>query len=93
MIARMRPAKAIDRKNLSGPALRMFFRVAELWGLSVKEQMILLGVAGPDRPSSSGRRIRMSFCPKIRWSGFPTSSASTRHFRFCCPTKGQPTNG
>ncbi len=43
MIARK--AKATDRKNLSGPALRTFFRIAELWGLSVKEQMILLGVA------------------------------------------------
>jgi len=39
-----RPATAIDRKGLSGPALRTFFRIADLWDLSVDEQMILLGV-------------------------------------------------
>jgi hypothetical protein len=38
------PAPAIDRKRLSGPALRTFFRIAELWGLSVDDQMTLLGV-------------------------------------------------
>lgn len=38
------PATAYDRKDLSGPALRTFFRIAELWGLSVDEQMTLLGV-------------------------------------------------
>ena len=32
-------------------------------------------------------------CRKIRWSAFPTSSVSTRHFRFCCPTKRRPMNG
>lgn len=37
-------APAIDRKSLSGPALRTFFRIADLWGLSVDEQMTLLGV-------------------------------------------------
>ena len=35
---------SLDRKPLSGPALRTFFRIAELWGLSVDEQMTLLGV-------------------------------------------------
>jgi len=34
-----------DRKALSGPALRTFFRIAERWGLSVDEQKTLLGVA------------------------------------------------
>ena len=38
------PAAAIARKDLSGPALRTFFRIADLWGLSVDEQMTLLGV-------------------------------------------------
>jgi len=38
------PATAIDRKDLSGPALRTYFRIAEAWGLSVDEQMTLLGV-------------------------------------------------
>ena len=37
------PAKMIDRKGLSGPALRTFFRIAVLWGLSVDDQMTLLG--------------------------------------------------
>ena len=38
------PSAAADRKGLSGPALRTFFRIAALWGLSVDEQMTLLGV-------------------------------------------------
>jgi hypothetical protein len=32
-----------DRKALSGPALRTFFRIAEAWDLTNDEQMILLG--------------------------------------------------
>ena len=39
------PSAATDRKGLSGPALRTFFRIAGRWGLSVDEQMTLLGVA------------------------------------------------
>ena len=45
MDARAHPATATDRKGLSGPALRTFFRIAELWSLSVEEQMTLLGLA------------------------------------------------
>ena len=44
MAAQARLAPAIDRKGLSGPALRTFLRIAESWELSVDEQMILLGV-------------------------------------------------
>jgi len=44
MTASAHPARAIDRKSLSGPALRTFFRIAEQWGLSVDEQMTLLGL-------------------------------------------------
>jgi hypothetical protein len=29
--------------DLSGPALRTFFRIAEVWGLSADEQMTILG--------------------------------------------------
>ena len=36
--------KKSDRKQLSGPALRTFFRIVERWGLPVPQQMILLGV-------------------------------------------------
>lgn len=32
-----------DRRALSGAALRGFFRLAGLWGLSVEEQLVLLG--------------------------------------------------
>ncbi len=35
----------IDRESLSGPALRTFFRIAQLWNLSNDEQMILLGIS------------------------------------------------
>ena len=44
MISQAQPAVEADRKNLSGPALRAFFKIAELWGLSNDEQMNLLGV-------------------------------------------------
>ena len=44
MTAHARPSTAPDRKGLSGPALRTFFRIATLWGLTVDEQMTLLGV-------------------------------------------------
>ena len=39
------PSHARDRKSLSGPALRTFFRIADLWGLSADQQMTLLGVS------------------------------------------------
>ena len=35
---------AVDRKSLSGPALRTFFNIAEAWRLSEVEQMQLLGL-------------------------------------------------
>lgn len=38
------PAKQIDRKDLTGPALRTFFRIADAWGLKEQEQMRLLGL-------------------------------------------------
>lgn len=34
----------LDRRRLSAPGLKAFFRVAELWGLSNDEQMTLLGL-------------------------------------------------
>jgi len=40
-------AISIDRKGLSGPALKAFFRIAELWNLSNEDQMTLLGVTTP----------------------------------------------
>ena len=43
MSTQARPAKQIDRKGLSGPALRTFFRIAALWELSPDDQMTLLG--------------------------------------------------
>ncbi|GGZ15790.1 antitoxin Xre-like helix-turn-helix domain-containing protein [Novosphingobium colocasiae] len=37
-------AKALARKDLTGPALRTFFRIADAWGLKEAEQMKLLGL-------------------------------------------------
>ncbi|HUD27760.1 MAG TPA: MbcA/ParS/Xre antitoxin family protein [Novosphingobium sp.] len=37
-------APAPDRKDLTGPALRTFFRIAEAWDLKEQEQMRLLGL-------------------------------------------------
>ena len=40
------PAEAkLDRRARSAPALKAFFRIAELWHLSVREQMTLLGLS------------------------------------------------
>ncbi|KTR84406.1 hypothetical protein NS277_04365 [Novosphingobium barchaimii] len=39
-----RPAKALDRKDLTGAALRTFFRIAKAWNLKEAEQMKLLGL-------------------------------------------------
>ncbi|MGF1477249.1 MAG: antitoxin Xre-like helix-turn-helix domain-containing protein [Geminicoccaceae bacterium] len=40
-------SKTIDRRSISGPLLRMFFRVAHSWRLSNDEQMCLLGLTAP----------------------------------------------
>ena len=37
-------SKAPNRRNLTGPALRTFFNIAEAWGLREQEQMRLLGL-------------------------------------------------
>lgn len=42
--AHPRPATAPNRKDLTGPALRTFFRIADAWGLKESEQMKLLGL-------------------------------------------------
>ena len=44
MIAAVESQLADNRKELSAPALRAFFQIAELWRLSVAEQMTLLGI-------------------------------------------------
>jgi len=36
--------QTVSREKLSGPALRTFFRIAELWDLNVEEQITLLGL-------------------------------------------------
>jgi hypothetical protein len=38
-----RATPAVARLDLSGPALKAFFRIAALWGLDAQEQRILLG--------------------------------------------------
>ena len=44
MAAQALSTTAFDRKGLSGPALRSFFRIVELWSLSIEEQMTLIGL-------------------------------------------------
>ena len=44
MVAATESQLADYRKEFSAPALRAFFRIAELWRLSVAEQMTLLGI-------------------------------------------------
>ncbi|QXF12807.1 MULTISPECIES: MbcA/ParS/Xre antitoxin family protein [Sphingopyxis] len=43
-MASAKPVAASKRKDLTGPALRTFFRIAEAWGLKETEQMSLLGL-------------------------------------------------
>ncbi|MGB1026787.1 MAG: MbcA/ParS/Xre antitoxin family protein [Rhodospirillaceae bacterium] len=45
VLADAQTSAALDRKALSGPGLRAFLRIADLWGLSVDQQMTLLGVS------------------------------------------------
>lgn len=45
MAAPAQPVAAVDRRSLSGPAMRAFVRIATLWRLSVEEQIALLGVS------------------------------------------------
>ena len=34
----------IDRRALSGPALRTFFKIADLWDIATEQQLTLLGM-------------------------------------------------
>jgi hypothetical protein len=43
-VAGGRTIKTKARKDLTGPALRTFFRIAQAWGLKEQEQMQLLGL-------------------------------------------------
>ena len=43
-MSRAATARVFDRKSLTGPALRTFFRIADAWGLREQEQMHLLGL-------------------------------------------------
>ena len=43
-MASVSTARATTRKDLTGPALRTFFRIAKAWGLKEQEQMRLLGL-------------------------------------------------
>lgn len=57
------PAKAPSRKDLTGPALRTFFRIADAWKLKEQEQMRILGI---DRRSTyqSWKRGAVTAIPK-----------------------------
>lgn len=43
-MAQPHPSTDEKKKDLGGPALRVFFRIAEVWGLNVEQQMTLLGI-------------------------------------------------
>lgn len=43
-MATLAPLEASSRKNLTGPALRTFFNIAEKWKLSEIEQLRILGL-------------------------------------------------
>ena len=44
IISEASTAKTLGRQDLTGPALRTFFRIAEAWSLKEQEQMRLLGL-------------------------------------------------
>lgn len=56
-------APAPQRKDLTGPALRTFFRIADAWGLKEQDQMHLLGL---DKRSTfqSWKRGAVAVIPK-----------------------------
>lgn len=56
-------AKVLDRKDLTGPALRTFFRIAEAWALQEQEQMRLLGLESRST-LQSWKRGAVSTIPK-----------------------------
>jgi hypothetical protein len=86
------PVPKLDRRGLSGPALRTFFRIAERWGLSADEQMTLLGVMTRST-FFKWKKDADAILPRDTLSGSPTSSASTRRSRSCCLTRRPPTRG
>ena len=55
--------KATSRKDLTGPALRSFFRIAEAWKLQENEQMRLLGLESRST-FQSWKRGSVSTIPK-----------------------------
>jgi hypothetical protein len=57
------PAKQFSRKDLTGPALRTFFRIAAAWGLKEQEQMRLLGL-GSRSTFQSWKRGDVAALPK-----------------------------
>ena len=63
MATAVAPAQSLDRKGLTGTALRTFFRIADAWRLSETEQMRLLGL---DRRSTlqNWKRGAVSIIPK-----------------------------
>lgn len=52
-----------DPRTLSGPALRAFFRIAELWGLKAAEQRVLLG-SPPESTFFKWKRAREGALPR-----------------------------
>jgi hypothetical protein len=42
-MAQRSPLPARAEKDLSGPALRTFFRITDAWGLKARDEMVLLG--------------------------------------------------
>ena len=66
------PPTAKDSKGLSGPALRTFFRIAELWNLSVKEQKTLLGINHQDPEDSVLRFLLIRTSDMLKLSLFET---------------------
>lgn len=55
-------APEVDPRQLSGAALRAFFRIAEVWGLKAGEQRILLG-SPPESTFFKWKRERAGALP------------------------------
>ncbi|TGG84899.1 MAG: DUF2384 domain-containing protein [Aphanocapsa feldmannii 288cV] len=64
------PPTTKGSKGLSGPALRTFFRIAELWNLSVKEQKVLLGINHQDPEDRILRLLPMRTSDMLKLSLF-----------------------
>ena len=78
-------------KDMSAAGLRAFFNIAQAWGLSAEDQMVLLGVAQPlHLLQVEVRPAKLPISGATPWSVSPIFWASTRPCKSCCRMRRLP---